>query len=541
MTSTKNVSMPRIATAVEQLEADQRSNVRVFNDHQRQLDELKNKQKDIIAKNEQVNNSRIQNIEMSFNSLSKKLDAHKDNVLTAVEDKIEVLKGNVSGEVSTLVKDEINDRIGTIEKKIVEATNGAIKDVLIELDDEDIQERSTDHILKQAIVKHDIETNQDYSAMSIVEDVSDVKIGKSSNISVTIDDDQKESVIIKSDLGGVTFEDSYNNRWGFEHEGGSLNIVNNDVVRASIGENGLNVDSVTINGSSIVGVDKKIKSGEVKQDRVPSTAAVVGYINKVLPLVALKNTFESKSVNDNITDVKTTDEQINNELDNSQNARCQIAILETSDSKSSLYIQNEDESISLNAIDEEEPLKLQLSKSQGLVIKPLTNNTPIFSLTNNSTTLCYMTISDGTESSDNIQSISPLHRFVEITGKVIKVDDNLYAHEIALTQSLSAATFGIVNEELTNIFTRNGKTYTLPTKAFNKEVKYFGVVQSGIISIPAPDGTYDLGTILIAGKNGELTVSSMHDEALMFCSKNRVPCAKILASHHSSLILQVVI
>ena len=126
-------------------------------------------------------------------------------------------------------------------------------------------------------------------------------------------------------------------------------------------------------------------------------------------------------------------------------------------------------------------------------------------------------------------------RFVELTGSIVEMDD-LIIPEVKLTDKLSTMVYGVIKSRVQEEYVKDNKVYKLDT---NNE--YITIIKEGLIEIPFDEGgSFDLGSLLVAGSLGVPTYNKNNAEAIKFCVEKKVPMAKVVSKLKGNLVVDVV-
>ena len=216
---------------------------------------------------------------------------------------------------------------------------------------------------------------------------------------------------------------------------------------------------------------------------------------------------------------ETSSESISTENISTENIsipQCNISTIAT-DNGNSLLIENESNSLSLKD-DEFNVISISASSHDGLRVGNK------FKLNNNAGMLCKF-VGTGND--------SIIGKFVELTGSTIKIND-LIIPEVRLTNKLTSMVYGIIKSRLHNEYVKENRIYQLDDNEF------VSVIKKGLIELSVNDGSFELGSLLVAGKNGMPTYNKNNNDAIQFCINKKVPMVKVISKINDDLIVEVV-
>ena len=61
-----------------------------------------------------------------------------------------------------------------------------------------------------------------------------------------------------------------------------------------------------------------------------------------------------------------------------------------------------------------------------------------------------------------------------------------------------------------------------------------------MIEIPVEEGSFELGSLLVAGKSGIPTYNKNNTDAVRFCIDKKVPMVKVISKIDNNLVVEVV-
>ena len=412
--------------------------------------------------------------------------------------------------------------------------------------------------------------NNKYSNCSTLEDVMEIKMSNSS-FSINTDESEREICSISNEIGGLAFrKNGSDDVWLLDRNKDSemefhFNSMSN--IPLSINPRGVRMSNMSLNGKTISKIASAINSETINDNTIPTVNAIVKYINSNLQRMNLLNKLTENKHNINITtsashdgvkNVASTDNTTNSTPDNTTapdttttdttttdtteatsntntseasiedntNAsatrntitipQCNISSINTKFGNS-LLVENESNSISLKD-NEFNVVTISASANDGLII----NDT--FKLKNNIGTLCVF-------KSENNEPM--LGRFVELTGSYIKLNE-LIVPEVKLTNKLTSMVYGVINNIPKNEYVYNNEIYVL-----NSEMEYVTVINKGFMEIQMDECTFEIGSLLVAGRLGVPTLNKNND-AIRFCIDKRLPMVKVISIDNNKLISEIV-
>ena len=397
-----------------------------------------------------------------------------------------------------------------------------------------------------------------YANRGILDDIIEISMGNT-KLSINTDDKEREICSITNEVGGLAFrKDGSDDIWMLDRNKDAemeFHFNSMDNIPLSINPRGVKVSKMSLNGKTISGVASSINNDTINDNTIPTVGAIVKYINANLQRMNLLNkltdgkysvNLDGVGVSSGVNASATTDATTPASTDTptpastqtstdtttpsttqastdastvpTQNLpHCNISMVKTTQGNS-LLIENETNSFSLKD-DEFNVVTVSASATDGLRVSDK------FKLKNHIGTLCKF-VNDGVDAT--------VGRFVELTGKAIKIDD-LIVPEVKLTNKLNSMVYGLIKQIPKNEYVTQNTIYKL-----NSESEYVSVIKSGFLEIPVNEGSFDLGTLLTAGRNGIPTFSKNNVEAVKFCLDKKLPMVKIISIIDKQLIVEVV-
>lgn len=498
----QNISLTKIAGAVKRLEADNVKTsqyLNVISQHENKLQELY---------------SELQNLQKLQNNSS-------------LSDEINELKSR-----SITDKDEIFDKVDTLKKDLLEAINE--KPVLTY--DSPSTSTQQPQLETREIVSSipefkslDITNESKYSEYGSLDDVIQISLGDT-KISIDKDDKDREICSLTNEVGGIAFKKSDSEDvWLMNRNKESdmefhFNTLENTPL--SINSSGISTTKLSLNGNPITNIAKAINDTTINDKTVPTVGAIVKYINANLQKMNLINKLTEGNVS---IAANVKKDEVKNEVKSSSPQsspqpppQCNISTISTTNGKS-LLIENESNSFSLKD-NEFNIISISASSTDGLRVGDK------FKLNNNSGTLCKFV---GNVNIDG-DGEGVVGKFVELTGSIIKIDD-LIIPEVRLSNKLSTMIYGIVKTRLQNEYVKENRIYKL-----GDDSEFVSVIKKGFIEISVNDGSFELGSLLVAGKNGIPTYNKNNVDAVQFCINKKVPMVKVISRSDDKLIVEVV-
>ena len=607
------------------------------------------------------------------NTVDGKLTALTGTVDGMIDTQITTFSGTVDTKISTAVEAAKTSVIETVNEsiqeeavelvKLISDQNARIDEIVADIQDglteeqlEDVQEKVNASITTLQAGLETVSTKIEALLATLTKEVEDVKKIEDIPIDVTIPEhppgDQINSIAdlgvimspsileLRNEIGLVVAKNDGTAMFSVEQIGDKVAVIDQlgKKVNMLVGET-VEVNKIQINGTEIAGVDNLLNAGSTG-DRIPTSAAVVDYVSKVVALTGtgtrgISEGFingtggecaDSEGVIDGIPDgmsvsdrsVRSIPEKIvekiihetvvekvdydviDQKIDQkvSEKVAVEVSKKVSAEVAEKINILKIDEQINLKVAEkvssevdvkldakldakmdqlkatvqqESKPESNERAVSEPLdaayIIEPvdgsikltspesklmindcaviLDENGPLFltaqqsyALISSEGNLCIL---------EEDVSGDVAGRFVEYTGTIFTINTNgqtIYAPGVVMTQKLSSATAGVCGKLIADQrYVKNGVINELPTS----DKKYVTVVREGYMKIAiesVKNITGDellLGELLIPGPNGYPTISSVHDAAIKFANKSRVPLMKIVADTvDRCLIIEVV-
>lgn len=509
----QNISLTKIANAVRRLESDnarKESYLNLVSQHEAKLQELISEIQKLQSNNSNEIVSELTDAVNEIRSRSINTDENKiDEVITQFQElKSDVLKAINDGPVLTY--DE--------RSKNIEADDDSSED--------DMTLHKHDTVPEFTVLDIHEPKYSDYGSLN---DVLQINLGET-KISIDKDEKDREICSITNEVGGLAFrKQGSDDVWLMNRTNNSniefhFNTMDNTPI--SINPQGVKMSKLWLNGKRVSGVATSINNETINDKTIPTVSAMVKYVNANLQRMNLLN----KLTDDNNIIIKntkqTTNESISDKKDDEDNneqtipsiPHCNISTINTSIGKS-LLIENETNSFSLKD-DEFNIISISASLTDGLRVGDK------FKLNNNVGTLCKFNNENGS---------STTGRFVELTGSVIKIND-LIIPEVRLTNKLTTMVYGIIDSQIQNEFVKENKIYKL-----DNNDDFVSVIQSGIIEISIDNGSFELGSLLVAGKSGIPVYTKNNTNAVKFCVDKKVPMVKVISKINDNLVVEVIV
>lgn len=498
----QNTSLTQLTSAVRRLEADNIRNESFLTLVTKHETELRN-----ILENIQ----KIQSDETDKKSISELTHTVKELTTRSIEDKNKVMS-------------EFQIQVQGLKSDIIKAIND--KPVMVTADDSE-EPAVTERAVTISEFKSLDKTEQKYSGYVSLDDVLQIELGDT-KISIDKDANDKEICSIENDFGGIAFrKHDSEDVWFLNRNKNSemefhYNTMENSPLAVSPDD--VKISKLSLNGKSISKIATAINDNTAHNDTIPTVSAVVNYVNTNLKRLNLLNAVggseTSASVSTSSTNVtpttSTPTEERNTESSHAPN--CNISTINTGAGKS-LLIENETNSISLKD-NESNIVSISASLTDGLKVGNK------FKLNNTGGILCKF-IEDNGELT--------VGRFVELTGSIVEMDD-LIIPEVKLTDKLSTMVYGVIKSRVQEEYVKDNKVYKLDT-----DNEYITIIKEGLIEIPFDEGgSFDLGSLLVAGSLGVPTYNKNNAEAIKFCVEKKVPMAKVVSKLKGNLVVDVV-
>ena len=496
----QNTSLTQLTSAVRRLEADNIRNesyLTLVTKHETEL-------RDILEKIQ-----KIQSDETDKKSISELTHTVKELTTRSIEDKNKVMS-------------EFQIQVQGLKSDIIKAIND--KPVMVTADDSE-EAVVTERAVTISEFKSLDKTEQKYSKYVSLDDVLQIELGDT-KISIDKDANDKEICSIENDFGGIAFRkhDSEDVWFLNRNENSEMEFHYNTMENSplAISPDDVKISKLSLNGKSVSKIATAINDSTAHNDTIPTVSAVVNYVNTNLKRLNLLNavggseTPTTPTTPTTSTPSATPTEEKNSESSHAPN--CNISTINTGAGKS-LLIENETNSISLKD-NESNIVSISASLTDGLKVGNK------FKLNNSGGILCKF-IEDNGELT--------VGRFVELTGSVIEMDD-LIIPEVKLTDKLSTMVYGVIKSRVQEEYVKDNKVYKLDT-----DNEYITIIKEGLIEIPFDEGgSFELGSLLVAGSLGVPTYNKNNAEAIKFCVEKKVPMAKVVSKLKANLVVDVV-
>lgn len=493
----QNTSLTQLTSAVRRLEADNIRNesyLTLVTKHETEL-------RDILEKIQ-----KIQSDETDKKSISELTHTVKELTTRSIEDKNKVMS-------------EFQIQVQGLKSDIIKAIND--KPVMVTADDSE-EPVVTERAVTISEFKSLDKTEQKYSGYVSLDDVLQIELGDT-KISIDKDANDKEICSIENDFGGIAFRkhDSEDVWFLNRNENSEMEFHYNTMENSplAISPDDVKISKLSLNGKSVSKIATAINDSTAHNDTIPTVSAVVNYVNTNLKRLNLLNAVggsETPTTPTTSTPSTTPTEEKNSESSHAPN--CNISTINTGAGKS-LLIENETNSISLKD-NESNIVSISASLTDGLKVGNK------FKLNNSGGILCKF-IEDNGELT--------VGRFVELTGSVIEMDD-LIIPEVKLTDKLSTMVYGVIKSRVQEEYVKDNKVYKLDT-----DNEYITIIKEGLIEIPFDEGgSFELGSLLVAGSLGVPTYNKNNAEAIKFCVEKKVPMAKVVSKLKANLVVDVV-
>ena len=554
----QNISLTKIANAVARLECD---NIRtepylqMITKHNSEIQDMRNELQKLqtVETERSITNKTLSDLIDTVDELKQK--STKDSVIDNTE-----------------LVNKIQDQVQALKDDIIKTIN---ESPILTYDEHEKNEHdsSDNYIVSRETNEPEFKVisneNNKYSNCSTLEDVMEIKMSNSS-FSINTDESEREICSISNEIGGLAFrKNGSDDVWLLDRNKDSemefhFNSMSN--IPLSINPRGVRMSNMSLNGKTISKIASAINSETINDNTIPTVNAIVKYINSNLQRMNLLNKLTENKHNINITtsashdgvknvastdnttnstpdnttapDTTTTDNTIDTteatsntntseaSIEDNTNAsatrntttipQCNISSINTKFGNS-LLVENESNSISLKD-NEFNVVTISASANDGLII----NDT--FKLKNNIGTLCVF-------KSENNEPM--LGRFVELTGSYIKLNE-LIVPEVKLTNKLTSMVYGVINNIPKNEYVYNNEIYVL-----NSEMEYVTVINKGFMEIQMDECTFEIGSLLVAGRLGVPTLNKNND-AIRFCIDKRLPMVKVISIDNNKLISEIV-
>lgn len=460
--------------------------------------------------------SKLQNL---YNEIQKIRTDNKD--LTELTDAVNEIKNHA---VNDRAIDELQNRVEDLKKDLTKA----ITEKPVYTYDNDEAERGGNEkveIKERQILSPEFKApnpeESKYSEYGSLDDVLQIILGNT-KISIDRDDKDREVCSITNEVGGLSFKKKDSEDiWLLDRNKNSemefhFNTMENTPL--SVNPSGISTPSLSLNDKTINSVANSINEQTINDRTIPTVSAIVKYINANLQrmnILSKLNPINSEQMNE-----MKNDNQYDSHVDSREQPtlpQCNISTIKT-ENGNSILIENESNSFSLK--DEKmNIMTINVSSSDGLRVGDK------FKLLNSSGILCKFVKDNG-----NIS----IGRFVELTGSASKIDD-LIVPEVKLTNKLSSAVYGLVKNVIHKEYVKDNKIYKLPDN-----IEYVLIIKKGLIEISVNEGSFEVGSLLVAGKSGVPVYNKNNAEAIQFCVSKKVPMAKVISKIDDKLIIDIV-
>lgn len=457
------------------------------------------------------NLSQINAIHENHSKLIKEL-INKTNIIKDLENRISELSTNQAAgeEVAKLQQEftEMKTGVEQMENSIKSAIDNAVATYDTETSDDVVEET------RSVIVNdfpYEVPTSEDGSDGININGV---------DMAPTIKDEHR-LMSIKTDYGGISI-DKYDsdNRWILERNTDdtlAFHFNSDTNVPLKITPDGVTVDKLQMGDHTIQSVANTINKSTISSKSIPTTKAIVNYINANLLKMSLKNTVSETSTEEIIEPVEEV-------IDETRNIKREEVVDETPTEPINAHVSTADINglntlvvkVSDNSItvgDSDQYITMKPSLTEGLVVSNNTSSVK-YSMKNDSGILCAY-------SGDNIEDLKG--KFIEYTGEILEID-GLKVMVVNVPERCSSAIFGVVTSVNIKRFVANGVIHDL-----SQSDKTFVIVHvSGLHDVRVESDGHDInkGTILIVNKNG--IASKASDSRIQFAQKNYIPIAKIV-------------
>ena len=315
------------------------------------------------------------------------------------------------------------------------------------------------------------------------------------------------------------------------------------VAATALLRDGISTPKLMIGDKNITSIATVINNDTISSKSIPTTKALVDYVNANILKSNIENAIDgtnkvtaSNAVTSNDNKVTSNDNNItvtSNVTNQPASAlpSCDVSTIEINGLKS-LLVDNDSSSFSVKH--NGTIVTLKPSVQDGLMINDL------YKLSNDSGILCVMN-DKSLESLEDPTDI--VGRYVEYTGKVIEIDDDMLALEVQIPSGVSSVICGIIGKDLRlqNTFTHGNKIYKLPEndKDSNETKLHFVTLfNSGVHYIKTIPGEYVRGSLLVPSKGGLAKQSDM--KITNFCIEYMIPRAKVITKIDDKVVAMLV-
>lgn len=492
----QNISLMKIAGAIKLLESKTERTETYLN---------------LISQHE----LKLQNL---YNEIQKLRTDNKD--LTELTDAVNEIKSHA---VNDRAIDELQNRVEDLKKDLTKAIT---EKPVYTYDEVERSGNEKVEIKERQILSPEFKApnpeESKYSEYGSLDDVLQIVLGNT-KISIDRDDKDREVCSITNEIGGLSFKKKDSEDiWLLDRNKDSemefhFNTMDNTPL--SVNPSGISTPSLSLNNKIISGVANSINEQTINDKTIPTVSAIVKYINTNLQrmnLLSKLNPISSEQMKIDSKDEK----QCESHADSREQPtlpQCNISTIKT-ENGNSILIENESNSFSLK--DEKMNITtINVSSSDGLRVGDK------FKLLNSSGILCKFVKDNGNVS---------VGRFVELTGSASKIDD-LIVPEVKLTNKLSSAVYGLVKNVAQKEYVKDNKIYKLPDN-----IEYVLIIKKGLIEVSVNEGSFEVGSLLVAGKSGVPVYNKNNAEAIQFCVSKKVPMAKVISKIDDKLIIDIV-
>ena len=531
-----NISLVKISNAVKRLEAESDRNEAFFT---------------MITQHE----AKLQSISSEIQKLQ---NISTSDVITELTDTVNELKTRSIGGEANTTDPELVNKLQTQVQNLKDELIKTINEIPVLTYDEHQTEKDEMHTITREDTSPEfknlvVNDESKYANRGILDDIIEISMGNT-KLSINTDENEREICSITNEVGGLAFrKDGSDDIWMLDRNKDAemeFHFNSMDNIPLSINPRGVKVSKMSLNGKTISGVASSINNDTINDNTIPTVGAIVKYINANLQRMNLLNKLTDGKYSVNLNGVgetsgegststttstategststttstategstSTVTSTPNTSTTPSQLPHCNISMVKTAQGNS-LLIENETNSFSLKD-DEFNVVTVSASATDGLRVSDK------FKLKNNIGTLCKF-VNDGVD--------AVVGRFVELTGKAVKIDD-LIVPEVKLTNKLTSMVYGLIKQIPKNEYVTQNTIYKL-----DSESEYVSVIKSGFLEIPVNEGSFDLGTLLTAGRNGIPTFSKNNVDAVKFCIDKKLPMVKIISIIDKQLIVEVV-
>ena len=486
--------------------------------------------------------STVDTLNKEVNTLKEKQTVPPEE-LKSIQDELETLKKamteieSLRNEISTLKSDDKSD----VKQELLNALNKSIPKFAVE-QDEKSDDGLTSRVSLQCDFPYDVPTSDDGTDGWTINGIEFLPTIK----------DNHRICSIKTDYGGIAIDKTGSeDRWIIERNiDDELNLhFNSDGnIPLSVLRDGISTPKLMIGDKNITSIATVINNDTISSKSIPTTKALVDYVNANILKSNIENAIDgtnkvttsnavtisnavttSNAVTSNDNKVTVTSNVTNQPT--STLPSCDVSTIEINGLKS-LLVDNDSSSFSVKH--NGTIVTLKPSVQDGLMINDL------YKLSNDSGILCVMNDKslEGLEDPTDI-----VGRYVEYTGKVIEIDDDMLALEVQIPSGVSSVICGIIGKDLRlqNTFTHGNKIYKLPEndKDSNETKLHFVTLfNSGVHYIKTIPGEYVRGSLLVPSKGGLAKQSDI--KITNFCIEYMIPRAKVITKIDDKVVAMLV-